>query len=160
MDINFFGTVYCTKLALTSISERKGTIVGISSVAGYRGLPGRTGYSASKFAVNGFLETVRTELAEDGVNVMWVCPGFTSSNIRNTALNSRGETQQENPMNESELMSAAECANHILAAIVKRKRTLILTFTGKRAVFMNKFFPGWTDKLVHKFYFKKGELVK
>ena len=87
MDINYYGTVYCTKLALNSIIERKGTIVGVSSIAGYRGLPGRSGYSASKFAVNGWLEAVRTELLDDGVNVMWVCPGFTSSTIRNEALN-------------------------------------------------------------------------
>jgi NAD(P)-dependent dehydrogenase (short-subunit alcohol dehydrogenase family) len=86
MDINFFGTVYCTKLALNSIMQRKGSIVGVSSIAGYRGLPGRSGYSASKFAVNGWLEAVRTELLGTGVNVMWVCPGFTRSNIRNAAL--------------------------------------------------------------------------
>ncbi|MEO6583228.1 MAG: SDR family oxidoreductase, partial [Ferruginibacter sp.] len=77
MDVNYFGSVYCTKLALNSIIERKGTIVGVSSIAGFRGLPGRSGYSASKFALNGFLEALRTELIEDGVNVMWVCPGFT-----------------------------------------------------------------------------------
>ena len=59
MDINFNGTLYCTKLALDSIIERKGTIVGVSSIAGYRGLPGRSGYSASKFAVNGFLEAIK-----------------------------------------------------------------------------------------------------
>ncbi|MBI3883616.1 MAG: SDR family NAD(P)-dependent oxidoreductase, partial [Sphingobacteriales bacterium] len=64
MDTNFYGTVNCTKLALNSIIERKGTIVGISSIAGYRGLPGRSGYSASKFAVNGWLESIRTELMD------------------------------------------------------------------------------------------------
>ncbi len=160
MDINFYGTVYCTKLALQSIIERKGTIVGVSSIAGYRGLPGRSGYSASKFAVNGWLEAVRTELLDDGVNVMWVCPGFTASNIRNAALNNKGNSQGESPMNEAELMSSEECATHILKAIEKRKRTLVLTFTGKRTVFMNKFFPAWADKLVKKFFFKNGELVR
>src|SRR5690606_27147029 len=93
MDVNYFGTVYCTKLALDSIVERKGTIVGVSSIAGYRGLPGRSGYSASKFALNGWLEAIRTELQEDGVNVMWVCPGYTRSNIRNAALDSKGKAQ-------------------------------------------------------------------
>ncbi|MEO8852177.1 MAG: SDR family oxidoreductase, partial [Ginsengibacter sp.] len=82
MDINFWGSVYCTKFALDTILENKGTIVGMSSVAGYRGLPGRSGYSASKFALNGWMEALRTELLETGVNVMWVCPGFTKSNIR------------------------------------------------------------------------------
>jgi short-subunit dehydrogenase len=160
MDINYFGTVYCTKFALDSIIERKGTIVGVSSIAGFRGLPGRSGYSASKFALNGWLEAIRTELMDDGVNVMWVCPGFTRSNIRNAALTEKGEPQGKTPLVESELMSAEECAEHILKAIEKRKRTLILTFTGKRTIFMNKFFPAWADKLTRNFFFKNGKLIK
>ncbi|MEY3507440.1 MAG: hypothetical protein RIR44_672 [Bacteroidota bacterium] len=160
MDINFWGTVYCTKFALDHIIKNKGTIVGVSSIAGYRGLPGRSGYSASKYAVNGWLEALRTELLESGTNVMWVCPGFTSSNIRNAALNSKGESQGESPMDEGAMMSSEECATHIAHAIEKRKRTLVLTFTGKRAVFMNKFFPSLADKLVRKFFFKNNVLVK
>ncbi|HEU4469972.1 MAG TPA: SDR family oxidoreductase [Flavisolibacter sp.] len=160
MDINFFGVVYCTKYALDSIIERKGTIVGVSSIAGYRGLPGRSGYSASKFALQGWLESIRTELAGDGVHVMWVCPGFTASNIRNAALNKKGEQQGESPLDEGKLMTAEECAQHIISAIRQRKRSLVLTFTGKQTVFMNKFFPAWTDKLVRKFYFKEGKLIK
>src|SRR5438270_9211442 len=104
MEINFFGTVYCTKYALNSLIERKGTIVGVSSIAGYRGLPGRSGYSASKFAVQGWLEAIRTELIDDGVHVMWVCPGFTTSNIRNVALNNEGKPQGETTLNEGSLM--------------------------------------------------------
>ena len=160
MDINFWGTVYCTKFALETIIENKGTIVGVSSVAGYRGLPGRSGYSASKFALNGWLEALRTELLETGVNVMWVCPGFTKSNIRNVALNKDAKPQGESPLDESKLMTAEECAQHIMKAIQKRKRTLVLTFTGKETVFMNRFFPALTDKLTRKFFFKNGELVK
>ena len=160
MGINFSGTLYCTKLALTSIIERKGTIVGVSSIAGYRGLPGRSGYSASKFAVNGFLEALRTELLDSDVNVMWVCPGFTSSNIRNAALNKKGQAQGQSPMDEGEMMTSSACAMHILKAIEKRKRTLVLTFTGKRTVFMNKFFPSLTDKFTKKFFFKNGKLVR
>jgi short-subunit dehydrogenase len=160
MDINFFGVVYCTKYALDSLIERKGTIVGVSSIAGYRGLPGRSGYSASKFALQGWLEAIRTELASDGVHVMWVCPGFTSSNIRNAALNKKGEQQGESPMDENAMMTAEECAGHILSAVKNKKRTLVLTFDGKRTVFMNKFFPGLADKFVRKFFFKEGKLVK
>jgi len=152
--------VYCTKYALDSILKNKGTIVGVSSVAGYRGLPGRSGYSASKFAVNGWLESLRTELLETGVNVMWVCPGFTKSNIRNVALNKEAKPQGESPLNESKLMTPEECAHYIIKAIDKRKRTLVLTFTGKETVFMNRFFPSWTDKLTRKFFFKNGVLVK
>jgi short-subunit dehydrogenase len=160
MDINFYGTVYCTKLALDSIIERKGTIVGVSSVAGYRGLPGRTGYSASKFAVDGFLESLRTELLDSGVNVMWVCPGFTASNIRNAALVKDGSQQGQTPLDEHSLMTAEECAAITLKAIEKRKRTLIYTMGDKRTVWLNKLFPGLTDKLVRNFFYKNGTLVK
>jgi len=160
MDINFFGTVYCTKFALNHIIKNKGSIVAISSIAGYRGLPGRSGYSASKFAVNGWMEAIRTELSEEGVNVLWISPGFTRSNIRNAALNAEGEAQGDTPLNESELMSPEECAGHILTAIEKRKRTLILTYKGKQTVFLNKFFPSLTDKLTRNFFFKNGKLIK
>ena len=160
MDINYLGTVYCTKLALESLLKTKGTIVGISSIAGYRGLPGRSGYSASKFAMNGWLEAIRTELLDDDVNVMWVAPGFTKSNIRNAALNEKSQAQGESPLDEQSLMLPEEVAQHILNAIEKRKRTLVLTFTGKRTVFMNKFFTSLTDKLTRNFFYKKGKLVK
>ena len=160
MDINFYGTVYCTKFALNSIISRKGTIVGVSSIAGYRGLPGRSGYSASKFAVQGWLEAIKTELMADGVHVMWVCPGFTTSNIRNAALSKDGTSHGETPMDESKMMSSEECAAYILTAIQKKKRTLVLTFIGKRTVFMQKFFPKLADRLTFKFFFKDGKLVK
>lgn len=160
MAVNFYGAVYCTKFALSSITERKGSIVGISSIAGYRGLPGRSAYSASKFALQGWLEALRTELLDTGVNVMWVCPGFTTSNIRHAALDKEGRPQGESPMDETKMMPAAECAHYILPAIEKRKRTLVLTFTGKRTVFLNRFFPAFTDKLMHKFFFNNGQLIK
>lgn len=160
MDVNFFGAVYCTKYAVDSLMKRKGTIVGISSIAGYRGLPGRSGYSASKFALQGWLEAIKTELAEDDVHVMWVSPGFTTSNIRNAALNSNGQQQGESPMDENKMMTADECAQRILKAIKNKKRSLVMTFTGKETVFMQKFFPGLADKFVRKFYFKEGKLVK
>ena len=160
MDINFWGTVNCTYFALPHIIKNKGSIVGISSVAGFRGLPGRSGYSASKFAVNGWLESLRTELLDSGVNVMWVSPGFTASNIRNAALDKSGEKQGESPLDESSLMTAEECAGHIINAIKARKRTLVLSFNGKRTLFMNKFFPGLTDKLTRSFFYKNNKLVK
>jgi short-subunit dehydrogenase len=160
MDINFMGSVYCTKLALHSIVQRKGTIVGISSIAGYRGLPGRSGYSASKFALNGWLEALRTELLETGVNVMWVCPGFTKSNIRNAALNEKAQAQGESPLQEGSLMTAESCAHEIIKAISKKKRTLVLTFQGKQTVWLNKLFPSLTDKLTRKFFYQNNQLIK
>ncbi|MES1215665.1 MAG: SDR family oxidoreductase [Bacteroidota bacterium] len=160
MDINFFGTVNCTKYALNSIIERKGTIVGVSSIAGYRGLPGRSGYSASKFALQGWLEAIKIELKDSGVHVMWVCPGFTTSNIRQASLNKDAKSHGDSTMDEGKMMTAEECAAHILKAVRKKKRTLLLTWTGKQTVFLNKFFPRLADRLVYKFYFKNGELVK
>jgi len=154
MDINFWGTVYCTKYALPSLLANKGTVVGVSSIAGYRGLPGRTGYSASKFAMQGFLEALRTENLHTGINVMWVSPGFTSSNIRNTALNEQGRAQAETPLDEGKLMSAETVADEILKAVTKRKRTLVLTGQGKLTVFLSKLFPGLLDGLVYN-HFKK-----
>ena len=155
MDINFWGTVYCTKFALPSITANKGTIAGVSSIAGYRGLPGRTGYSASKFAMQGFLETLRTENLHTGVNVMWVCPGFTSSNIRNTALDQAGHSQKETPLDESRLMSAEEVAQHTLKAIARRKRTVVLTIQGKLTVLLSHVIPRWADKLVFNHFRKE-----
>lgn len=160
MDVNFYGALCCTKYALDSIIKQKGVIVGVSSIAGYRGLPGRTGYSASKFALQGWLESLRTEMLDKGVNVMWVCPGFTTSNIRQAALNEKAEAHGETSMDEEKMMSAATCADHIVKAIEERKRTLILTFNGIRTVWLNKLFPKLTDKLVHRFFFKKGKLIQ
>ena len=99
-------------------------------------------------------------MIDSGVNVMWVCPGFTSSNIRNVALNKKGRSQGESPMDEGKMMSSLKCAAHILQAIEKRKRTLILTLKGKQTVLLNRFFPSLADKLVKKFFFKNGELIR
>lgn len=152
MDINFWGTVYCCKYALPHILATKGSIAGISSIAGYKGLPCRTGYSSSKFAMQGFLESLRIEMLERGVNVLWISPGFVASNIRNTALNAAGKAQTETPLDESKLMSAEECAARILQAIANRKRTLIMSLQGKMTVWMNKFFPGFVDRQVFKHF--------
>ncbi len=155
MDINFWGTVYCSKYLLPSILKNRGTIAGVSSIAGYRGLPARTGYSASKFAMQGFLEALRTELLHTGVNVMWLCPGFTASNIRNTARSAAGNAQGESPIDEQKLMTAEECASLILNAVEKRKRTVVMTRQGKLTVWLNKLFPGFADKQVHKHFLKE-----
>ncbi len=155
MDVNFWGTVYTTKYALPYLQQAKGTIAGISSIAGYRGLPGRTGYSSSKFAMQGFLEALRTELLYSGVNVMWASPGFTASNIRNVALGANGSAQQETPLKENQLMSAETCAAIIWKGIEKRKRTVVMTGQGKATVWINKLFPGWMDKMVFNHFAKE-----
>ncbi len=160
MNVNFWGALYCTKYALPSIIGRRGDVIGVSSIAGYRGLPGRSGYSASKYALQGWLEALRTELLNTGVNVMWVCPGFTASNIRFAALDKDAKPHGDTSMDEGKMMSAEECAQHILKSVSNRQRTLVLTFQGKLTIWLNKLFPSLADRQVHKFFFKNGELVK
>ncbi|MEJ2005552.1 MAG: SDR family oxidoreductase [Cyclobacteriaceae bacterium] len=157
MDINFFGVLYATKYCLPHIVEQKGSVVGISSIAGFRGLPGRTGYSSSKFALQGFLEVLRTEMLYKGVHVLTACPGFTASNIRKRSLTADGSEQGESPRKEEKMMTAEECAHHIYRATVKRKKYLILTLQGKMTVFLNKWFPGFMDKMVYKVMAKEAD---
>ncbi|MHA8076536.1 SDR family oxidoreductase [Aquirufa sp. TARAVU-A1A] len=149
MDINFWGTVYATHAALPYLKQRKGGIIGISSIAGYRGLPVRTGYSASKFAMNGFLEALRTELIGTGVHVLTACPGFTASNIRNASLTGDGSITGETMREEDKMMSAEEVAFEIRKAYEAKKKTLVLTFQGKLTVFLNKWVNNLMDKLVY-----------
>ncbi|MFA8436290.1 MAG: SDR family oxidoreductase [Marinifilaceae bacterium] len=148
MDVNFWGTVYCTKYALPHLLETKGSVVGVISIAGYIGLPARTGYSASKFAIRGFLDTLRVENLKTGLHVLVAAPGFTASNVRNVALTADGSSQGETPRDESKMMSAEECARLITNAVVKRKRELIMTFVeGKFTVWLNKWWPSLLEKL-------------
>lgn len=149
MNINFFGVANATHYCLPHILKTKGSIVGISSIAGFRGLPGRTGYSASKFALNGFLEALRTELLKKDVHVLTACPGFTTTNIRKRSLTKDGSTQGESPRDEGKMMTAEECALHIYNATVKRKKLLVLTGQGKLTVFLNKWVPGLMDRFVY-----------
>lgn len=161
MDVNFWGTVYCTKYALPEILKTKGSIIGVSSIAGYRGLPGRTGYSASKFAMNGFMESLRTELLRTGVHVMLACPGFTTSNIRVVSLAKDGSSQGESSMDEAKMMSSEEVAVNIVNGVAARKRTLLMTGQGKLVVWLNKLFPAFADKMVFKTLAKeKNALIK
>ena len=149
MDTNFWGTVYCTKYALPSLLANKGSVVGISSIAGFKGLPARTGYSASKFAMQGFLESLRCENLETGLHVLIACPGYTESNIRKTALDASGSQQNESPLKENKLMSAEAVAEATWNAIEKRRTYLILTLQGKMAVWINKWFPQLADRLTY-----------
>lgn len=161
MDVNFWGTVYCTKYALPEIIKTKGSVVGVSSIAGYKGLPGRTGYSASKFAMNGFLDSLRVENLKTGVHILTACPGFTASNIRNTALAKDGSQQGESSMHEEKMMTSDEVANIILNGVENRSRTLIMTGQGKLTVTLNKFLPAFLDKMVYKVFAKeKNPLLK
>jgi short-subunit dehydrogenase len=159
MDVNFWGTVYCTKYALPEILKTKGSVVGVSSIAGYKGLPGRTGYSASKFAMNGFLDALRIENLKTGVHVMTACPGFTASNIRNTALNKDGNQQGESTLHEEKMMTSNEVAKIIADGVENRSRTLIMTGQGKLTVFLSKLIPGVLDKLVYNVFAKEKDAL-
>ncbi len=150
MEVNFWGTVYCTKYALPCLLKSNGSVAGVSSIAGYHGLPGRTGYSASKFAMHGFLEALRIENLKNNLHVLITAPGFTASNIRKAALVADGEQQGASPRTEEKMMPAEEVAIHIYRAIVKRKRTLVLTTQGKLTVILKKIFPGLLDRMVYK----------
>ncbi len=157
MDVNFWGAVYCTKYALPQLLKNKGSVVGVSSIAGYRGLPGRTGYSASKFALNGFLEALRVENLKTGLHVMIASPGFTSSNIRNVALVKDGSAQGESSMDEGKMMSSKKVAEIIVQGVNNRKRSLIITRQGKLTVLLNKFLPGWLDGLIYNHFTKEKD---
>ena len=149
MDINFWGTVYCTKYAMPYLLAQKGSVIGISSVAGFKGLPGRTGYSASKFAMEGFMESLRIENLKTGLHVGVMRPGYTASNIRNAALNKDAKSQVESPFDESKLMSAEAVADYILNMIKTKKAEQVLTLQGKLSFLLQKFVPRILDKLVY-----------
>jgi dehydrogenase/reductase SDR family protein 7B len=149
MDTNFWGTVYCTKYALPHLLKQHGSVVGVSSIAGKKGLPGRTGYSASKFAMEGFLDTLRTENLKKGLHVLVACPGFTATDIRNSSLNANGSEQGESPRDEKTMMSSDTVALHIFNAVRARKRDLVLTREGKLTILLNKFMPGILDRMVY-----------
>lgn len=150
MDTNFWGTVYCTKYALPYLLESKGTVVGVISTAGYVGLPARTAYSASKFAVRGFLETLRIEHLYDGLHVMIFAPGFTASNIRNVALTADGSPQGETPRKEEKMMSAERVARILARGIARRRAQMVLTPLGKMTLFASRRMPRVTDQLEYK----------
>ena len=161
MDVNFWGAVYCTKYALPQLLKNRGSVVGVSSIAGYRGLPGRTGYSASKFALNGFLEALRVENLKTGLHVMIASPGFTASNIRKVALVKDGSAQGESSMDEGKMMSSEKAAEIIVKGVINGKRTLIMTGQGKLTILLNKLLPTWLDGLVYNHFTKeKDPLIK
>lgn len=150
MDTNFWGTVYCTKYALPYIIEQKGSIIGISSICGVTPLPGRTGYAASKHAMDGFLESLRLENLNNGLHVMLVHPGFTTSNIRNVALNKDGLPQVETPLEEDKLMPAEQVAKEVLSGIIQKKKNITLTTEGRLITWIYRQMPSLAELLIHR----------
>ena len=149
MDVNFWGAVYCCKYALPYLQASKGSVVGISSVAGLHGLPGRTGYSASKYAMTGFLETLRIENLKKGLHVMIACPGFTASNVRFSALTADGSQQGETPRDEAKMMTAEQVARIVAKGILRRKRLCLMEIEGRATHFVKKFAPAFLDRMFY-----------
>jgi len=146
MDVNFFGTLHSTKPALESLIARKGVIVVTTSIAGIAPLMGRTGYSASKHALHGFFESLRTELADYGVHVMMLCPYFTVTNLQDRALNGEGKPNREVRSLVGKQATVESVADAVYRGVMKRKPILVLTFMGKLSYFMSRLFPRFYEK--------------
>jgi short-subunit dehydrogenase len=144
MEVNFFGMTEMTRVFLPILKQgNRPAIVNVSSIAGKRGIPARSEYSASKFAVQGFSEALRAELAKDGVDVLVVCPGLTQTNFSQNML----EQKARMPMDHMRGMTAEKVAHAILRSIEKGHHEVCLTAQGRLIVFMSRFFPRWADRI-------------
>jgi len=141
MDVNFFGSLYCTKAALPSLIKSKGMIMVNESIAGVAPLLGRTGYSASKHALHGMFTSLRCELRHKGVHVMIACPGFIKTNLQTRALGSNGEIASHEQTTVGKSDTPENVAKQIAKGIVKKKPMLVLTFMGKIAYLISRFSP-------------------
>lgn len=148
MQVNYLGAVYCTHYALPYLKSSRGLLVAISSLCGKTGVPTRSGYVASKHAMQGFFDTLRIELQDTGVGVLVVSPGFVATDIRQRALGADGKPLGRSPRDESKnTMSVEECVRQIIRAIEQRKREQVMTITGKLTPWGKLLAPGWVDRL-------------
>ena len=147
MKVNFWGSVYCTHAALPHLKQSHGRIVAVSSLAGLVGVPGRTAYSASKFAMTGFFEALRTELKDSGVSVTLAYPGVVSTDIRSHGLNAQGEIAGVSGLHEENAMSTQECARLILYGMVRRRREVVMTAKGKVGRWLKLLLPALVDRM-------------
>ena len=147
MKVNLWGSVWCTHAALHSLKASKGRIVAVSSLAGLIGVPGRTAYSATKFAMTGFFEALRAELKPSGVSVTTAFPGVVATQIRHRGLNARGIAAGSSGLKEDGAMSVEECARLILQGAADRKREVVMTARGKLGRFVKLIAPGRVEKM-------------
>src|SRR5690606_29659198 len=152
MDANYCGMVYCTHYALPHLKKSKGLLVGISSMVGKLGVPSRTGYAASKHAMQGFLDSLRIELMGTGVDVSVISPGFVRSEVRDKALGGDAKPTGESRIDESSIMSAEACARQIHEAMKERKRDVIIagSLGSKLAPFLKLLLPNMVDNVARK----------
>lgn len=141
MDVNFFGAVHCTHAALPSLRARRGLIVAVSSVAGFAPLIGRTGYAASKHALHGFFDSLRTELAVDGVGVLLVCPSFIATGIDRAALGADGLAAAPPRQTTGGQAAPEAVAQAILAAARADRRLLLYSATSRMAWWLSRLWP-------------------
>jgi short-subunit dehydrogenase len=147
MRINFWGAVWCTHAALPHLKASRGTIVAVSSLAGLVGVPGRTAYGATKFAMTGFFESLRAELKPSGVAVTTAYPGVVATKIRYRGFNARGHQAGKSGLKEEGAMSVEECARLIIAGMNARKREIVMTAKGKIGRFLKLLAPGLLEKM-------------
>ncbi len=150
MQVNYFGSVYCTYHALPHLKATRGRIVGISSLLGKTGAPTRSGYAASKHAMAGFFDTLRIECAGDGVSVTVVYPGFVATAVRERALGPNGKPLGRSTAQETDIMTVDMCARLIMKAVERRKREVIMTARGKAALWLKLIAPKLVDNIARK----------
>jgi len=148
MDVNYFGAVHCTKAALPRLIERRGLVIAISSVAGYTPLIARTGYAASKHALHGFFESLRTEVAPQGVQVMMVCPSFIATRIDRNALGGDGQPVRHAQVTIGRPLTAENAAQRIVAGAARRRRLLLVGRTAWLAWWVSRFAPAVYERLM------------
>ena len=141
MDVNFFGAVHCTHAAIASLRQRRGMVIAISSVAGFSPLIGRTGYAASKHALHGFFDSLRTEVQDDGVDVLIVCPSFIDTGIDRAALGADGQPAAHARKTTGATTQPAEVAAAILHAAQHQRQLLLFSFTAKAAWWLSRLWP-------------------
>lgn len=144
--INYLSAAYCTYYGLKYLKESKGRIVAISSVAGLTGVPTRTAYAATKYAMFGFFDSLRIELMDTGVSVTVIAPDFVLTKLHRRAFASNGKPLGTSPMQEEKIMTAERCASRIVKAIEKRERLVIMSLRGKAGRWAKLIVPGLVDK--------------
>ena len=158
MDVNFFGSLHCTKHAIASLIERKGSIVIIESVAGVAPLVGRTGYCASKHALHGLFTSLRAELIGSGVHIMIVCPGFVRTNLQSRALDGNGRITTHPQSIVGRQDTPDRVADAVYKGIQKKKHLVVLSPIGRLTYWMSRIAPDLYERLMAKQL--KSEIVR
>ncbi len=147
MRVNLWGSVWCTHAALPHLKASRGQVVAVSSLAGLVGVPGRTAYSASKFAMTGFFEALRAELKPAGVSVTTAYPGVVATQIRYRGLNAAGVAAGSSGLKEDDAMPVEVCARLILDGMNRRQREVVMSTKGKLGRYLKLLAPGLVERM-------------